>query len=533
MFRVAFKALNGSSLLRRAICASVAVLLAVAPITSADAAKRKPKTNNKYAAYVIDVKTGKVLFSRNGTSLRYPASLTKMMTLYMVFEQLEKGKLSLNSRMKVSKYASKRPPSKLGLRAGSSIKVRDAIYALVTKSANDVATVVAEHIGGSESNFGTLMTRKARSIGMSRTTFRNASGLPNSKQKTTAADMALLGRALQDRFPRYYKYFNTKSFRYGKRRYGNHNKLLGRVKGVDGIKTGYTRASGFNLVTNVKHRDRHIVAVVMGGKSGSSRNAHMKALIGKYLPKAKTGRRLTALVVPRAGGKTGASKGNYIQLASKMRLPKSRPSVPLALAKVDLTPTAATKPEAAKQAIETKPAQETITLAALPKARQHNKQAPTTSVATSVAEKPATKQLTMASLGLAAMPRPANDPIGDLSTHAASGQNQPIQVPVVNKVQQASTMDQMAAPVAKAPPAGWQIQLGATPTLSGANKLLAKARQKNKRLLVAVLNHTETVTKDNATLYRARFAGFSSKTSARKACKVLKKQKFACLALNP
>lgn len=520
MFRVAFQALNGSSLLRRAVCASVAVLLAVAPINSADAAKRKKSTtNNKYAAYVIDVKSGKVLFSRNGKSLRYPASLTKMMTLYMVFEQLNAGKMTLDTRMKVSKYASGRPPSKLGLRSGSSIKVRDAIYALVTKSANDVATVIAEHIGGSESNFGTLMTRKARSIGMSRTTFRNASGLPNSKQKTTAADMALLGRALQDRFPRYYKFFNTKSFRYGKRRYGNHNKLLGRVRGVDGIKTGYTRASGFNLVTNVKSRDRHIVAVVMGGKTGRSRDAHMKSLIAKYLPKAKTGRRQTALVVPRAGSKSGSANRSYIQLASKIRLPKAKvaPNAPIALAKVDLTPA----PAAPVALVAERPAATPIQLAALPKAAVRDNRA----TASINQRAPQPKQLTVASLAVPPMPRPANDPIGDLSTHASA------YAPA--SVTKSPKNPGIASFEAKPAPAGWQIQLGATPTLSGANKLLTKARSKNKRLLASVLNHTETVAKNDEILYRARFAGFSSKKSARRACKILKKQKFACLALNP
>jgi D-alanyl-D-alanine carboxypeptidase len=485
------------------------MLVAFAPLDSAEAAKRK-KAPNKYAAYVIDVKSGKVLFSRNGNSLRYPASLTKMMTLYMVFEQLEKGKLSLNSRMRVSKYASGRPPSKLGLRKGSTIKVKDAIYALVTKSANDVATVIAEHIGGSESNFGTLMTRKARSIGMSRTTFRNASGLPNSKQKTTAADMALLGRALQDRFPKYYRFFNTKSFRYGKRRYGNHNKLLGRVRGVDGIKTGYTRASGFNLVTNVKNRDRHIVAVVMGGRTGRARDNHMKSLIAKYLPKAKRGRRLTALVVPRAGSPAKA-KGSYIKLASTMRLPKPKiaPSAPIDLAAVKPTAPAKKAPQAAPIQLA-----QASALQALPKARAQDNRA----TAAVRPAKPAPVQLTTAALAIPVMPRAANDPIGDLSTHNA------LPKPAERSAKTA---------VPKAVPAGWQIQLGATPTLSGAHKLLAKARKSNKRLLVAVLNHTETVTKKNEVLYRARFAGFSSKTSARRACKILKKQKFACLALNP
>ena len=501
VYRVAFQALRRLRFARPAILTAAAICLAFAPIGSMDKANAAA---NKYAAYVIDVKSGKVLFSRNGTSLRYPASLTKMMTLYMVFERLESGKLSLNSRFKVSKYAASRPPSKLGLRAGSSIRVRDAIYALVTKSANDVATTVAENIGGTESNFGAMMTSAARSIGMKRTTFRNASGLPNSKQITTAADMAMLGRALQDRFPKYYKYFSTRSFKYGKRRYGNHNKLLGRVKGVDGIKTGYTRASGFNLVTNVKSRDRHIVAVVMGGKSGRSRDNHMKSLIKKYLSKAKTGKRRTALVVPSG---SSAPKRSYIKLAKNMRLPLAKTlavSQPLAMA--SLAPSIpAFKPAAANNPAAPQPNVIAVNLVTLPR---ENPTKPDRRATASISSNPKPR-VTTAALAIPRLPRAANDPIGDLSTHT-----------------------QMAA-VPASTPAGWQIQLGAAPSLSAANKILSKARAKNKRLLLAMVNHTETVEKNNTTLYRARFTGFASKSKARKACKILTKQKFACLALHP
>ncbi|MFC6656664.1 serine hydrolase [Roseibium salinum] len=245
--------------------------------------------NSKYAGIVVDAKTGKTLYSSSADEYRYPASLTKIMTLYVVFEELEAGRLSLDSRLKVSNYASGRPPSKLGLKTGTTIKVKDAILALVTKSANDVATVVAENIEGSESKFAERMTRTARQLGMSKTTFRNPHGLPNSRQRTTARDMATLGRAIQERFPQHYGYFKTRSYTYKGRRYGNHNRLLGRVEGVDGIKTGYINASGYNLVTSVKRDGRYIVAVVMGGRTGASRNAWMTKLIGEYLPKASPG----------------------------------------------------------------------------------------------------------------------------------------------------------------------------------------------------------------------------------------------------
>ncbi|MEM0908562.1 MAG: D-alanyl-D-alanine carboxypeptidase [Pseudomonadota bacterium] len=243
--------------------------------------------NPKYAGFVYDVHTGKTLYAENADAKRYPASLTKIMTLYVVFEELDARRLTLSTRMRASARAAARPPSKIGIKAGDTIAVRDAIKALVTKSANDVAVVIAEHISGSEAAFAKRMTKTARRLGMKSTTFRNAHGLPNERQMTTARDMARLGVAVQRDFPQYYGVFQTRTFNYGKRRYRNHNKLLGTVQGVDGIKTGYIRASGFNLVTSVRRNGKHIVAVVMGGRSGASRNAHMKDLIGRTLPKAK------------------------------------------------------------------------------------------------------------------------------------------------------------------------------------------------------------------------------------------------------
>lgn len=246
--------------------------------------------NSKYSGIVVDAKTGRTLYDYKADVRRYPASLTKIMTLYLLFEEIEAGRMSMQTPLKVSRYAASRPPSKLGLKPGSTIRAKDAILALVTKSANDVAVVVAENVSGSVPKFAKRMTRTARALGMKRTTFRNPSGLPDKAQVTTARDMATLGRAIKQRFPKYFKLFSTRSFKYKGRRYGNHNRLLGRVRGVDGIKTGYTRASGFNLVTNVETGGRHIVAVVMGGRTGASRNKQMTKLIGRYLPKASKGR---------------------------------------------------------------------------------------------------------------------------------------------------------------------------------------------------------------------------------------------------
>ena len=246
-----------------------------------------PAQAAKYAAIVIEEDSGRVLFARNADSLRYPASLTKIMTLYLLFEDIAAGHLKLKSRIPVSKVAAGRSPSKLYLKPGQSISAEQAIRALVTKSANDVATAVAEKLGGSERAFAKRMTRKARALGMSRTTFRNASGLPHSKQRSTARDMARLAIAMRRDFPQYFKYFSTKSFNWNGRKFGNHNKLLSKFNGTDGIKTGYINASGFNLVATVKRNNVRLIGVVFGGKTSRSRDAHMMDILERQFKRVK------------------------------------------------------------------------------------------------------------------------------------------------------------------------------------------------------------------------------------------------------
>ena len=222
-----------------------------------------------YAAIVVDGNSGTVLHTSNPDARRHPASLTKIMTLYLLFEQLEAGKLKLDSQLKVSEHAASQSPTKLGLKAGSTIQLEEAIKGIITRSANDASVVVAEAVAGDEEDFAELMTKKAQALGMTRTVYKNASGLPDDDQVTTARDQSILGRAIQERFPRYYKYFSTRSFTFRGQWISNHNRLLGRVEGVDGIKTGYIRASGFNLVTSVNRGNRYVVAVVLGGSSAS------------------------------------------------------------------------------------------------------------------------------------------------------------------------------------------------------------------------------------------------------------------------
>jgi len=246
-----------------------------------------------YADIVVDANSGAILHATNPDARRHPASLTKIMTLYLLFEQLEAGKLKLDSALKVSSEAAGQAPTKLGLKPGSTLAVEDAIKGMVTRSANDAAVVVAEAIAGSESDFAKLMTRKAQALGMTGTVYKNASGLPDDDQVTTARDQSVLGRAIQERFPRHYKYFSIRSFTFRGQSIANHNHLLGKVEGVDGIKTGYIGASGFNLVTSVHRGNRYLVAVVMGGSSGASRDARMRDLINEKIALASVKRTAT------------------------------------------------------------------------------------------------------------------------------------------------------------------------------------------------------------------------------------------------
>lgn len=255
------------------------LVFAAAWLTAVAAFSAPAAANPNYAAFVMHADSGDVLFSRYADEQRYPASLTKMMTLYLLFEELEAGRLTLESELTVSTQAAGQPPSKLGLTSGSKIKVKDAIDALIVKSANDAAVVVAESISGSEWRFAQKMTEKARQLGMRRTTFRNASGLPNSKQTTTARDLATLGRRLIQDFPQYYPYFATESFTWNGRVYRTHNRLIKTYEGAEGLKTGYTRRSGFNLVTSATRDGNRLIGVVLGGRSVGTRDAHMREIL--------------------------------------------------------------------------------------------------------------------------------------------------------------------------------------------------------------------------------------------------------------
>ncbi|MFN2410744.1 MAG: D-alanyl-D-alanine carboxypeptidase [Halomonas sp.] len=242
--------------------------------------------NPRYAGMVVDLDEGEVLYSENADARRYPASLTKIMTLYLAFEALDEGHLQLDQPLPVSSQAASMPATKLWLSPGSSILVDEAIRALAVRSANDVAVVMAEALGGSERRFAQLMTDKARELGMPNTTFRNASGLPDDQQISTARDMITLAvRVMQD-FPDYYHYFGLQEFTYRGTRHTSHNRLVRDYPGADGLKTGFIRASGFNVITTAKRGDRRLMAIVMGGFTAQSRDKHMANLLDRSFTRA-------------------------------------------------------------------------------------------------------------------------------------------------------------------------------------------------------------------------------------------------------
>ncbi len=287
---------------------ALAVLMAVL-VGGSSAALANPK----YASIVIDADTGQVLSQSNADKILHPASLTKMMTMLMIFDGLQHGTIRLNDKISISSHAASMQPSKLGLPVGSTIRVEDAIKALATKSANDIAAAVAEFIGGSEENFGRQMTLKAQAMGMTRTRFVNASGLHDPRQVSTARDMARLSLILIKQYPAYYHYFSTKNFTYRGKSYHSHNRLMSTYEGMDGLKTGYILASGFNLAASAKRQNRRLVGVVFGGKTWKSRNDHMASLLDRGFAKilrdpAPTGS-ATHVLSSASPRRTGAQAG--------------------------------------------------------------------------------------------------------------------------------------------------------------------------------------------------------------------------------
>lgn len=532
-----------------------AALVAAALLLPAISAAEAASVPRKYAGIVLDAKSGKILYESNGDAARYPASVTKVMTLYILFQELEAGNITLKTKFTVSKYAASAVPTKLGIKAGSTITVENAIKALVTISANDIARVIAENISGSESAFAQRMTSTARALGMGNTTYKNASGLPNPGQVTTVRDQATLGAAVYQHFPKYYAYFQTKSFSYGKRTYGNHNRLLG-SNGVDGIKTGYTNASGFNLLTAARADGHHIVVVGFGFDSSGKRDAKVRELVKKYLPKSRSGGYLEVAMIPQPG-----RKGATVMVASA----DPTPVMPLPYPSFRLS--GGTIAVAAQmQPTEAHQQPDDITVAAIgdvapmPSARPadlgfdeavqaaQSLAQPTAVAATQEPDRPLdvigawlsdtfSLGAAPAPLGQTAPSAPLLPPVGigeageplDLMTSgstavaAAPVENQPVPSPIaVAEVQPEPAATQ---------PSGWIVQIGASPTETGAKSLISDASSK-VGVLGTMKPYVERFEKNGQVFFRARFSGFGGRDDAADACNEMKKAKMSCLAMQ-
>ena len=468
--------------------------------------------NPRYAALVMDADTGQVLFEANSRDKRYPASLTKMMTLYMVFEALERGTWTLDKKLTASKKAASQPQTNIALRPGDQLTVEQAIKALVTRSANDVAVVLAEALGKTDWNFGVMMTNKARNLGMKNTVFRNPHGLPDSRQHTTAYDMALLGIALRRDFPQYYHFFTTRSFTYKGRTYGSHNRVLDRFPGVDGIKTGYINASGFNLVSSVKREGVNMVAVVMGGVTGASRDNHMVELLKKHFPVLAERKKNPQYY---AGAAAPAPQLKPVEVASND--PKSGLSSAGAAAAKPATPTV--NPASQPAALSGSALDERI----LANAR------PAPSGAISFKPLSATAQTQASKTPEASLIPKAGAPIVNLSYA-------PVTPPVKSNTleHQYALLDTKGAPASSAAMTGsreWGIQVGAFRSEAQARDAISNAmRMVQGELKNAYMNITSD-SQQQAGIHRARL-GNLSKDEAESACRKLNAMNSACFPLR-
>ncbi|GMV63395.1 MAG: hypothetical protein AMXMBFR74_25630 [Parvibaculum sp.] len=487
----------------------------------------------KSAALVMDAYTGTVLYSRNADEYRYPASLTKVMTLYLLFEGLDSNKFTLKSRITMTPRGAGMPPSKLGLRPGQTISVEDAILSLVTRSANDVASATGAFLAGTEDDFAVMMTKKAREIGMSRTTYKNASGLPNDAQKTTARDQATLAKRIREDFPQYYHYFGTEYFVWGKSRIRNHNHLLGKYEGTTGLKTGYTNASGFNLTATVERDNKFLIGVVMGGEKAKIRDAHMIDILDRAFPKAvamKDGNTRFAALAPApkpivrpAGLVADEDRSELFQLASAIEDERDPDEETYAEggigtelpAPVEMAALPATKPELSVEpgtAANTAPV-DSVTAYAV--AAFHKAEGPVRMAGREIGNflvAPANAAINPDAAASPLLRTAANDPARREPLAAQSWHEGD---PLI-------------------PEGTWIIQIGAYAEQSDAVDSIRKAmRAAPSELGDAVPVTVPVKTADNRTLYRSRFGGFDGEKAARNACGRLAREAIQCIPIPP
>jgi D-alanyl-D-alanine carboxypeptidase len=541
--------------------------------------------NPAFSSIIVDGNSGATLSANNPDASRHPASLTKIMTLYLLFERLESGKMNLDTEMDVSEHASDQAPTKLGLRPGQTIRVEDAIKGLVTRSANDAAVVIAEAIGGDEDDFAKMMTRKARALGMTHTIYRNASGLPNDEQLTTARDQSTLGRAIQDRFPRYYRYFSTTTFNYHGQSIRNHNHLLGSVEGVDGIKTGYTRASGFNLVTSMRRGNRHLVGVVMGGRSGGSRDAIMRNLLAENLEKGAT-RRTVAAITDRSGSSANSDVAqadaaqtqggvDVASAAPEQAMQLAKPAAPLTRSLFAAAAAAVPQPAKPEPAPLTSGVIQSQAMAAIPGSSEPMKPVkvktvmvkagqiklasagpsqPATPVTSALppvrADVPQTSSALVARAETdktepakpdpvrpdVARPELLPQPVGHGTGNGLLGVLPASSLSPSSASQAMAYADPAPQPQAAVKPAaihtGWIIQVGALESESEAQQRIDAARSQAHGLLAKADPFTEPVmAKGDRKLFRARFAGLD-RDQAEAACRTLKRSDISCITVR-
>ena len=511
-----------------------------------------------FASYAVDANSGRVLHAQDENALRHPASVTKVMTLYLLFEALDKGRLTLDTRIPVSVHAASMSPTKLGLRPGSSIRVADAIGAIVTKSANDMAVAVAEAVGGDETSFGHMMTRKAHMLGMSRSNFVNASGLPADQQLTTAHDLAVLGRAIHDRYPRYFHYFSIPSFHYAGQTMPNHNHLMEQVEGMDGIKTGYTRDSGFNLLASVNRDGHWLIAVVLGGRTRLGRDRIMADIIAAEIDKCATHR--TAPMV--------AENPELEQVAEAIPVIEHEGDAapPVETIDEDAAETApAPDLKAAARTVETASGEGEESAAAEPRTAEADATEHKGTEAKDDGDadrqparrlKPARARapVQVASVAPQPRPRPAFVPglakgerdmtaTGSLPprggradgstsryTGASTATPSALHRPAASRHDRETKAASLEPQPSGRPAAhGTMIQIGATPTVDEANGLLARARSQSRGTLAGARPFTEKMQRGRETLFRARFAGLTP-DAAGAACHALQRAGVSCFA---
>ncbi|MEF3365547.1 serine hydrolase [Methylocystis sp. 9N] len=470
-----------------------------------------------FAAIVVDANSGRELYARNEHELRHPASVTKVMTLYLLFEQLEQGRLSLNSPLMISQHAAAQAPSKLGLRPGETISVENAIKAVVTKSANDIACAIAENVAGDERRFAQMMTSKAHALGMRDTHYENASGLPDARQVTTAYDLAVLGRAIQERFPRYYRYFSTHAFAYNGALHRNHNHLLDRVEGMDGIKTGYTRASGFNLLTSVRRGGHHIVAVVMGGATAGSRDNIMAGLIEEHIRGGAAARTARAVVEEPQQEEWPPEPVREERVAYAPQTEDMEPIAPPQFQRRAAEPAAQSAAPAPAHERAEKPVIRPAFVSGVRKVLDETKDAERKSARATAKGHGGATTLAVAD--------------GSTSSRASKGADVAAVSTTPSAIRAAkpppSKLESAKAEAGRPARAGWMIQIAATEDPDKANQLLSRARSQLQGLPADAKAFTEKVQKGKETLYRARFAGLEEESAA-SACRALKRSGFSC-----